>query len=451
MLKRIVFLATSMFVTMLLAQAPDTLWTKTYGGVDDEVCYAITYTQDGGFFLAGDFLSINISDSDIMILKVDSLGEICWQLTLTDTSRWESCRAACATLDNGVVLAGYYWSSSTWKHALVLKLDSLGDTVWANIYEEATEVNSVKLTPDGGYIVAGTKVDLTTQWNYNAFLIKLDSLGTTQWTKMIGATGTDDKLNWVHPTSDGGYIATGVTSAFSWSTLLILKVDSQGDSLWALTLSGDQAIGYAVQEMHDYNYLTMGSVRRSSPAGTDIWFVKTNQTGNVLWYKYINEDSTNEAGFSMHKTSDNGFIIAGTAREWGQGNEIYVAKIDTMGELLWSKQFNSDGITQIAYSVLQCPDETFMVAGKTEDLYAEHDFYIMKLASEQFIQENTNLFNPENQFYATILSGSLCFPEGKICKVFDITGRIVIPDKIKPGIYFIEVDGEIRQKVIKIR
>jgi hypothetical protein len=52
---------------------------------------------------------------------------------------------------------------------------------------------------------------------------------------------------------------------------------------------------------------------------------------------------------------------------------------------------------------------------------------------------------------ATIFSGPLRLPEGKKCKVFDITGRVVEPSKITRGIYFIEVDGVVTQKVIKVR
>jgi predicted outer membrane repeat protein len=58
----------------------------------------------------------------------------------------------------------------------------------------------------------------------------------------------------------------------------------------------------------------------------------------------------------------------------------------------------------------------------------------------------------ENTFLgATIFKGPLLLPEGGICIVFDIAGRIVEPDKIKPGIYFIEVDGIVTQKVVKIQ
>jgi parallel beta-helix repeat protein len=51
----------------------------------------------------------------------------------------------------------------------------------------------------------------------------------------------------------------------------------------------------------------------------------------------------------------------------------------------------------------------------------------------------------------TVFYGPLQLPTGKKCKVFDITGRIVEPDKIQPGIYFIEVDGVVTQKVVKVR
>lgn len=53
--------------------------------------------------------------------------------------------------------------------------------------------------------------------------------------------------------------------------------------------------------------------------------------------------------------------------------------------------------------------------------------------------------------WPTIFAGAWQLPEGKTCKVFDITGRIVVPGKLKPGIYFIEVDGKTIQKVVKIR
>jgi hypothetical protein len=51
----------------------------------------------------------------------------------------------------------------------------------------------------------------------------------------------------------------------------------------------------------------------------------------------------------------------------------------------------------------------------------------------------------------TIFRGPLQLPEGHTCRVFDITGRVAMPDQLKPGIYFVEIDGVITDKVVKVR
>jgi hypothetical protein len=65
-------------------------------------------------------------------------------------------------------------------------------------------------------------------------------------------------------------------------------------------------------------------------------------------------------------------------------------------------------------------------------------------------EEGTNPIK-HNDYGATILHGSLQLPKSKTCKVYDITGRVVDVDKIQPGIYFIEVDGVVTQKVVKVK
>ncbi|MGB3480037.1 MAG: M14 family zinc carboxypeptidase [bacterium] len=53
--------------------------------------------------------------------------------------------------------------------------------------------------------------------------------------------------------------------------------------------------------------------------------------------------------------------------------------------------------------------------------------------------------------FPTVVSGAIHLPEGTSCKLFDITGRVVLSNKMKPGVYFVEVDNKIVQKVVKIR
>ena len=51
----------------------------------------------------------------------------------------------------------------------------------------------------------------------------------------------------------------------------------------------------------------------------------------------------------------------------------------------------------------------------------------------------------------TIFSGPLELPPYKNIKILDITGSVVTPANIESGIYFIEIDGIITEKIIKIR
>jgi YVTN family beta-propeller protein len=59
--------------------------------------------------------------------------------------------------------------------------------------------------------------------------------------------------------------------------------------------------------------------------------------------------------------------------------------------------------------------------------------------------------NNSNDVVASIFSGPLALPESRKCRIFDIMGRVADPDKIQPGVYFIEIDGVIVQKIVKVR
>lgn len=56
-----------------------------------------------------------------------------------------------------------------------------------------------------------------------------------------------------------------------------------------------------------------------------------------------------------------------------------------------------------------------------------------------------------DRFMTTIITGPLQLPEGKPIKIYDAAGREVRNRNLQPGIFFIEVDGTITQKVIKVQ
>lgn len=85
-------------------------------------------------------------------------------------------------------------------------------------------------------------------------------------------------------------------------------------------------------------------------------------------------------------------------------------------------------------------------ASLTSDLYGNVDVDLSGIETDDAARDFSLSYTG-----TTILSGSLVLPKNRNCKVFDITGRVVMRDKIKPGIYFIEIEGKITGKVVKVR
>ncbi len=107
-------------------------------------------------------------------------------------------------------------------------------------------------------------------------------------------------------------------------------------------------------------------------------------------------------------------------------------------------------ITDIGWSITYGADGNIYAAGYSYNMYTGYDLTVISLPANFSVKENNNVVLKKS-FSATLFSGPLRLPKNKTCRVFDITGRSVTPDRLKPGVYFIEVDGKIAQKVIKVK
>ena len=76
---------------------------------------------------------------------------------------------------------------------------------------------------------------------------------------------------------------------------------------------------------------------------------------------------------------------------------------------------------------------------------------LLDYALQYAVEEDGTTIVADKGIMTTIFRGSLQLPEGKKYKVFDITGRVVEPSRIVPGIYFLKIDDKLVQKVVKVR
>jgi hypothetical protein len=79
------------------------LWSKTYGGTDDDIGYSVVQTSDGGYAIAG--YTVGASPGDAYLVKTDESGTMLWSKTYGGTGN-DIGYSVVQTSDGGYAIAG---------------------------------------------------------------------------------------------------------------------------------------------------------------------------------------------------------------------------------------------------------------------------------------------------------------------------------------------------------
>ncbi|MCD4707500.1 MAG: T9SS type A sorting domain-containing protein [Candidatus Sabulitectum sp.] len=369
----------------LFAQAPETSWTRTYGGTETDKAWSVQQTTDGGYIMAGYTESYGAGYQDAYLLKTDSSGDTLWTRTFGGAT-YDYGFSAQQTTDGGYILSGWTWSYGPgYYDVYLIKTDSSGDTLWTRTYgspdpNEWEKGYSIQQTADGGYIIAGcTEMGAG---SYDVLLVKTDSSGDTDWIRTYG--GADEDKAWsVQQTLDGGYIIAGFTEsagAGSYDVWLI-KTNSSGDILWTETYGGAGAdYGYSVQQTTDSGYIIAGRTESFGAGSSDVWLIKTTSSGDTLWAETYGGTGA-DAGHSVQQTLDGGYIISGYT-ETGVSYDAWLVRTDSSGGVLWTETYGDAGM-DVGYAVQQTTDGGYAIAGYTTSYGAgSYDVYLIKTEPE---------------------------------------------------------------------
>ena len=256
----------------------DTVWTKTFGGSDWDIGESVQQTSDGGYIIAGLTRSFGEGIYDVYVIKTDDFGDTLWTRTYGGTDNDQG-KSILETTDEGYIIAGLTRSFGAGDYDVYLiRIDTSGDTLWTRTYGDTLidQGFSVQQTMDGGYIIAGETVPLETEF-YDFYLIKTNASGDTLWTRTYGGPD-EDAANFVRQTLDGGFILLGYTYSFGagGGDIYLIKTDSSGDTLWTRTY-GDSLgdVGNAVQQTTDGGYIITGVGEPAGmPGNSDVYLIK---------------------------------------------------------------------------------------------------------------------------------------------------------------------------------
>lgn len=357
---------------------------KTFGGTGSDTGADVQQTNDGGYIITGSIENFGAGNVDAFLIKTNTIGDTLWTKTYGGTSD-DGGRAVHQTNDGGYIVVGF---SSSFNNIYLLKTDGNGNVSWSKTYSGTgtAEGQSVIQTSDGGYFISGDGNDIN--------LIKTDSNGDTVWTRAYGGTCPCRAYS-VQQTNDGGYIINGYAQGSTTGTdYYLLKVNAFGDSLWTRTYGGiSSEQGRSVKQTTDGGYIIAGKTFSSfGVGGDDVYLIRTDTIGNVLWSKTFG-GTNNDRAYFVEQTNDGGFIITGETESFGAGSvDAYLLKTDSNGTLLWSKTYGGSG-WDAARSIQQTIDGGYIINGFSASFNTGNfDVYLIKTDANG--NSGCNLGNP---------------------------------------------------------
>jgi len=349
-------------------------WEKTFGGTGDDYGYSVQQTTDGGYIITGTTESFGNGGSDVYLIKTDVNGDSLWTKTFggIDSDRGHSIQQ---TTDGGYIITGSTTSFGNGGFDVYLiKTDGSGNEQWTKTFggTNGDEGFSVQQTTGGGYIITGYTVSFL--GSRDVYLIKTDGKFDSLWTKTFGGTDHTVGGRSVQQTTDGGFIITGHKNFIVY----LMKTDGNGDSLWTKTFGGIGDWGFSVQQTTDGGYIITGNITSFGNGGSDVYLIKTDGNGDSLWTKTFGGIG-DDYGFSIQQTTDGGYIITGSTISFGNGGyDVYLIKTDGNGDSLWTKTFGGIG-DDWGFSVQQTTDGGYIITGDTESFGNGYkDVYLIK-------------------------------------------------------------------------
>jgi len=415
MKKQIFFFLLLFPCIMLHSQDYQLTWQQCFGGSMLDGAYDIIAIENG-YFIAGGTgskdgdITFSYGNGDGWLIKTDNNGNLIWEKTYGGSDSEGFSRIIPAS-DNTFYLLGLSFSSDGdisndpypdspdyW----IVKIDSSGNIIWDKILggNMGEVLFTGDATIDGGVVAIGQTSsndgDISVSYGgIDTWIVKLSNQGELEWDYTIG-TDWFDTGQAILATSDGGYLIgsnsiileggigniTCTPHTYGWVEGVLFKLDSNLNVQWQRCYGGSNHDGFfGIIEIED-GYVLTGST--SSNDGdvsgwhgeSDAWIVKIDFEGNIIWQNPLGGSRT-ESGSNILKTND-GALISVVSTYSNDGNvsgnhsmseydaDIWLAKLNSEGELLSQQCFGGDGNEIVEFGIVKKSDNNFVIAGQTD-------------------------------------------------------------------------------------
>jgi hypothetical protein len=383
---------TFLFIILLIAASdaafPQSTFQILFGGPNEERAQTAFETFDGNYLINGASTSYGSGSADGVFIKCDVQGNILSSFYY-GTSDYENPEYAIETYDQGLVAAGRRGLGPV--SALLYKTDAAGTLLWSKSYGTITQnegFTHVSETNNHDLVMTGVSVSATR----DILFVRTDEMGDTLATKVYEAPESEN-AGCVIQTSDGNFVICGrKVYSISGSDGMMMKIDPDGNVLWSYVY-GDSLWEelFSVIELSDGSLIAAGATVSSGAGNYDVLLLHTDSAGIPLWSVAYGGTSI-DASYDVHETSDGDLLVSGYTESFGAGHSrgndstnIFLMKTDIAGNLLWLHTYG-DGKQDEAFRCGVCSDGGYIIPGFTTSyiLVDSTQFYIIKTDNNGF-------------------------------------------------------------------
>ena len=305
---------------------------KKFGGDQHDVGYVVEQTTDKGYIIAGKNVNIDDGTKSLWLIKTDRTGKKVWEKTF-ETDDMNIATDICKVSDGGYIITCVTADKSN--ENLVIKVNENGNKEWEYSIK-SYHIFSAEQENDNYIVFANIESKAT--------IIRLDSEGNELSKVYFAIDPVSDIKKPYCKTADNCYVLIGYEPDLEYSSSIIIKADSEGNTLWQKKTKCDEP-GYIYEA--DNEYIVYGY---SGIANEKYYLIeKASDSEHGVLISHIDNSY-----YLFILTSDNGYMAAGKD----------LMKLSPDYETEWIKgsfQYYGDFI----HHIQQTSDNGYIITGKT--------------------------------------------------------------------------------------
>lgn len=321
------------------AEASSHVFSKRFGNSSDQSITAVAVDGGGNVLVTGSFAGTvdfgggtltSAGSTDVFVAKLDSTGRHLWSGAFGDASA-QAGTAIAVDASGNVFVTGYFsgsidlggatLTSAGGQDVFVVRFDPEGNHVWSKSFGDGNDQRGTGLAVDGSGNLVTTGVlygsinfgggVLTSAGLGDVTLAKLDANGNHVWSKRFGDAGAQS----------GAAVA----------------VDASGNVTATGSFSGSVGFGGAVL---------------TSAGSSDVFLARYYSNGNHAWSRQFGDGNAQDGLAVALDASGNPFVAGSFNGSVNLGGgvltsagltDVYLARLDTAGNHVWSVRFGSTG------------------------------------------------------------------------------------------------------------